>query len=701
MENTNYPQSPEQTQTKLTALTPSYQMRASLAIVSIFVFFILYIVFVIGLGYLVYFSFIYDIGDVNKLTILLKISSIVGSMALFVFALKFVFKLKNHVPINRIKLTSQKQPEIWKFVNQICDETGSPRPKSIYIDPDVNAYVKYSNTWLSLFLPVSKELTIGTGIINGLNLSEFKAVISHEFGHFSQKSMRIGSYIMSANTIIHDMIFTRDAWDTFLENWKATDIRLSFGAWILTPIVWGIRQILALFYQLLNFMYSSLSREMEFNADKVAVQTSGSEAIVSALWKLNDAHDIWSKTLKHAYQASQKKLFSSNLYLHHQEALSEYMPIQEEKIQALPQHTLGGKQFFSGSEFSKVSMYASHPSNDLRELSAKTPFVACLADERSPWILFKDQEQLQQDMTKLVYTQYLDLKPENPKSTDEFKHFIQLEVKSNQLLSEYENTFEHRFFTIFPEIEYENMISDLPILKKTDFDELKQELKKLHEPLHHIDAKLIQAQELAMGTTKLKTLEYNGITYTKKNIENAFQFLISEKNRIINETFPEWDKKFAAYHLSLANQLDKKNLLWGYYQQHENINELYKLVLGVKSELYEKFEKLKSLEQVLPSDLNTYSIQAQTYFKQLNDKISSWNSDLFIPLPNIETFDEMKETIVDGGEFKPEKGAIFENGGLSRIFNKLENAIVQLQRLDQKNIGEILNLHQELENQLK
>jgi Zn-dependent protease with chaperone function len=218
---------------------------------------------------------------VNKWTILMKLGAIAGSVMLFAFTLKFIFKLKNHKPTNRIKLEKNEHKDLWGFVYQICKETGAPKPKSIYVDPDVNAYVSYTNMWLSLFLPVKKELTIGLGLVSCLNLSEFKAVVSHEFGHFAQSSMKIGSYIMSANTIIYDMIFSRDKWDNILDQWRASDIRLSAAAWVITPIIWIIRQTLSLFYQFLNIMYSSLSREMEFNADKVAVSTTGSEAIIS------------------------------------------------------------------------------------------------------------------------------------------------------------------------------------------------------------------------------------------------------------------------------------------------------------------------------------------------------------------------------------------------------------------------------------
>jgi hypothetical protein len=40
-----------------------------------------------------------------------------------------------------------------------------------------------------MFLPVRKKLEIGVGPVNSINASELKAVIAHEFVHFSKRSM--------------------------------------------------------------------------------------------------------------------------------------------------------------------------------------------------------------------------------------------------------------------------------------------------------------------------------------------------------------------------------------------------------------------------------------------------------------------------------------------------------------------------------
>lgn len=71
----------------------------------------------------------YNMGDVNKLTLLLKFGAMAGSIMLFVFTLKFIFKLKNHKAKNRIKLIKKDHPELWSFVDKVCSETGAPRPK--------------------------------------------------------------------------------------------------------------------------------------------------------------------------------------------------------------------------------------------------------------------------------------------------------------------------------------------------------------------------------------------------------------------------------------------------------------------------------------------------------------------------------------------------------------------------------------------
>lgn len=702
--NTNtlefYPKSPTTVSKNFTKLPSSYKIRASLAVIAILLFFSLYAGLVIALGYLVKYAFTYDIGSVNKVTIFLKIGAIAGSIMLFVFTLKFIFKLKNHKPNNRIKLKKEEHKNLWLFIDKICEETGAPKPKNIYVDPDVNAYVSYSNVWLSLFLPIKKELTIGLGLVDSLNLSEFKAVITHEFGHFAQSTMKIGSYINSANTIIHNMIFDRDKWDDILDQWRASDIRLSAAAWVITPIIWVIRQVLALFYQFLNIMYSSLSREMEFNADKVAVSTSGSQAIVSALWKLDHGFETWDATVNHAYLAAKKKVHAENLYTHNKIAHENNQEQHLQKLNELPTDANGCKTYFSSSENSKVGMYASHPPNNLRENNAKAPFIPCEEDTRSPWILFHNSAELQQEMSMLIYETYLQKKPEEFSNIEVFENFIKQETQGKELLEAYENTFLNRF--LFVE-EEENLLKAANSLQKVTLEtitELKQELKKLMLPVGNIEKLMQKAVEIANGETKEASFEFNGQHFKKKNIQQGYELLTNEREKLFNESFKDWDTKFCTAHLALAKQFNNEEKLLKVYKQHTIIIEIFRTVLNTKNHIITEVNKLQQQAELEKEQVVSFSNQVKDWVEDLNTYINKIDTIEFIPMSNIDDVSEFKEAIIDGGNFERAVGNIFENGEFNNILNSLDSASSHLQRLEQKSIGLILMTHHELHEKL-
>ena len=693
-----YPQSPAELPNRFTALTSNYKLKATLAVLSIILFFALYVALVAGLAYLFYYALIYDMGDINKLTIIGKLGAIAGSGMLFAFTLKFVFKLKNHQPINRIQLDKDEQTELWSFINNICQETGAPRPRNIYLDPDVNAYVSYSNMWLSLFLPVKKDLTLGCGLISCLNMSEFKAVVSHEFGHFPQRSMKIGSFINSANTIIHGMIFSRDKWDDTLDTWRSADLRLSIAAWVITPVIWLIRRVLMLFYQLLNIMHSSLSREMEFNADKVAISTSGSEAIVSSLWRLDSGSESWNSTVNLAYVASQKNIYVKNLYKHNQLSLERKTPEINELLEKLEKDQRGGKLYFSGSELSKVSMYASHPPNDLRENNAKTPFIECKTDTRSPWLLFNNTESLQEEMTTLLYSQYLSKEPKAFMPETQFETFIAEESKGADLLKEYHNAFEHRFLEIEP--KHILRAETNPILSKEGLNKLKSELKDLINPIKELESHMQNMSSIAQGTSKLKEYDYKGTIFKKNNLEEAYNQVLTDRENLLQESFKDWDRKFLQFHISLAQKSGQENALHYHYDQHKAITALYKKISDTKVTIYTDVNKLQERDDIEQGEVNALCTRVIKQINTLNEELDKLDAINFVPMPNIDTPQELKEAVIENGKFKAESGALFENGGFDRNMTQIESALSHCQRIEQKSIGTILLFHNKLQEQL-
>ncbi len=692
-----YPPSPKDRSDSYTSLPSSYKLKAALAILAIILFFVLYFGLVVALGYLVRWSIFYDMGDVNKITILGKLGAIAGSAMLFVFTLKFIFKLKNHRPENRIKLVKKEHPDLWKFVYEICAETGAPKPKSIFVDPDVNAYVSYTNSWLSLFFPVKKELTIGLGLVSCLNLSEFKAVVSHEFGHFAQSTMKVGSYIMSANTIIHDMIFNRDSWDEILDNWRASDFRISFAAWGITPIVWLIRQILNLFYQFLNVMYSSLSREMEFNADRVAASTSGSDAIIRALWKLDDGASQWNDSMNHLFQASKKKQYVDNVYLHHQNAVDAAWDQQSSKLASLSNHPAGGLQYFTGSELSKVSMYASHPPNDIREKNVKSPYLACEIDVRSPWLLFNEAQKIQKSTTSLIYNHYFNVKPAQYCSEVSYQSFIYNETKSKTLLAKYDNVFENRFAYIPDDIATDVKEKESEAILN-DIRKIEKDLGKIIRPITEIEEKMQLAQQIAEGTSKLKSIEYEGKAYGKKELGDAYGKLSIDREKILEEGFNEWDIAFFSSHMELAQRCKKNFGLDKLILQHKSLSKLFRLMLDRKNNYMNALGVLQDKEQVTVDEVDYYTNQVKASCIKMNEGLDKLKDVDFVPLGNIDDLDELIRTIAPNAKIKPPYGNMFENGSFDMFVHEVDQSLQQLQRIEQKNMAEILSGFEEVKS---
>lgn len=78
-----------------------------------------------------------------------------------------------------MEITEGEHPLLFSFIRQLCAETKAPLPHKVYANREINACVFYNSTILSLFLPVKKNLLIGLGLVNSVNLSEFKAVLAH------------------------------------------------------------------------------------------------------------------------------------------------------------------------------------------------------------------------------------------------------------------------------------------------------------------------------------------------------------------------------------------------------------------------------------------------------------------------------------------------------------------------------------------
>jgi Zn-dependent protease with chaperone function len=380
-------------------------------------------------------------------------SILVGILSglLCLFLIKGFFKWRPADKAERLEVTEKDQPILFAFIRQLCRDTGAPLPHRVYLTPEVNAAVFYHESLLNLVLPTPKNLVIGLGLVNQLNLSEFKAVLAHEFGHFSQSSMKLGCYVYMSNRVIADIVFGRDWLDDLVAGLRGVDFRIAIFAWAFSGIMWVLRKTLQGLFRAINFANSSLSRQMEYNADLVAVRVTGSDALVHGLARLDLATDALGQAWEDLGAAADHQLFTRDLF-YHQTRAAEYLRALRRDPRlgeppTLPEDPGQTVQVFAPEDTSVPRMWATHPSNHDREENVKRQYIRSPLDERSPWILFQDAAGVREQVTRRVYQasgrpEELTLEP-----PEVVQAFIDEEHAETTYHARYHGLYDHRYLT--------------------------------------------------------------------------------------------------------------------------------------------------------------------------------------------------------------------------------------------------------------
>jgi len=239
--NSIYTQSVSNVPEDYTQPTSNYKKHVYIAVAGIIAFFGLYL-------FLTYWFFsaayrllmdVFSGGAEGFMPLLIG----VASLFLGIFLIKAFFFVQTKYDVQDREVKPQEEPLLFDFLYKLADEIGAPRPHKVYLSNRVNASVFYDLSFLNLFFPSKKNLEIGLGLINVLNLGEFKAVLAHEYGHFAQRSMLVGRWVYIANQIAVAVIAKRDALDAFLAGLSRIDLRIAWIGWILSIIVWSIRSL--------------------------------------------------------------------------------------------------------------------------------------------------------------------------------------------------------------------------------------------------------------------------------------------------------------------------------------------------------------------------------------------------------------------------------------------------------------------------
>lgn len=569
-----YPEAPKNAPDHIIEPSASFRREIRNVVIAIVAFILTYLILValaVLLAYGCVKAGIFVIALGGRLVALILSFGImlIGAMVLF-FLIKFLFTTYESPQTGGIEIDETDEPELFAFIRKVSEEVGTHYPRKVFLIPDVNASVFYNSSFLSLFFPTKKNLNIGLGLVNALNVSQFKAVLAHEFGHFSQKSMRLGSYVYFVNQLIFNMLYKNNGWSSAASEIASVHNLLAFTTMIAVSIVRGIQLILRSMYDLINKQYKRLSREMEFHADAISARYSGSNNTAQCLRQVDLGMILYQKTMAKCDELLQTRQAPANMYIGQRVlaehfAMSHSLPL-ENGIPVVTQAFIAGRQ---RERINYKDQWASHPTLEERENRLNTIHLEAPVINTSAWALFRQSERWQQYLTEYLYHS-----GEMRVSTIDdalFEKMIRDQHAATDLPKIYQGYFDYHILNMEQWVNIEKTTTP----KKLDISTLNQLFS------HNFDQKLIGLNQdlqtlntISKGEIEIRSFDFDGRKYYYTQAPEVQELLRREMVQIQTER---------ADHDTVIVQSIYANALCADQEQAESIKKAFEALQNVAS----------------------------------------------------------------------------------------------------------------------
>ena len=529
------------------------------------------------------------------ITIALGIGLASLGILVLIFLLKFIFKSHKVDRSHLVEISKTDEPELFSIISDIVRQVGTTFPKKVYLSTDVNAAVFYDSNFWSMFFPVKKNLQIGLGLVNTVSKAELTAILSHEFGHFSQKSMKVGSYVYNVNQVIFNLLYDNESYDRIIQSWAGISGYFYIFVVLAVKIIDGIQWFLRKVYGVVNKSYMGLSREMEFHADHIAASITGYEPLKSSLLRMSLADHSFNQVLSFYEARISSNQKSENIYKEHSYVMN-YLAKDNNIIieNDLPQITPDDLNRFNKSKLVIKDQWASHPSTEDRiQMLEKTGLSSQHTEHIPAGKIFADIDETRKNLTDRMFklAQY----QAEPIS-------IPFEEFQKEYIKEFTNS-------SFPKI-YNNYYDDKnPVFFDINTAKSTQNTEKIDELFSDDIVDLVYTsialqndaetiKQIAQKAIPIKSFDYDGQKYKQREGGELIRKL--DKNlKVVNDQIEQNDIRIFSFFRQVEQKTNGTSQLEALYRRFFDYDKEY----NTKFELYTKLSnELQFIELTTPYD---------------------------------------------------------------------------------------------------
>ncbi len=189
---------------------------------------------VLGGGGLIYAFF-----AIGHVPIKLVLIVVVVVLATIWAAIRSLFvRVRDEDPGDRLE--PQKHPRLRRVLDDVARQIGTRPVDNVYMTPGTELAVTERGGVLRQLRGTSERcLILGAGVLDGMRMGPFKAILAHEYGHFSNRDTAGGGFALTVRRSLLTMAYTlaqagaatwyNPAW-LFLHGFNLIFLRISQGA---------------------------------------------------------------------------------------------------------------------------------------------------------------------------------------------------------------------------------------------------------------------------------------------------------------------------------------------------------------------------------------------------------------------------------------------------------------------------------------
>ena len=173
------------------SLSRSLAHRAIMALMLMIGFYVLALAIAGGLLFLIYFQI-----SEGSFSIYISIICFIGAIVIIWSIFPRMEKFVQSGPL----LTPDQQPRLFSELSSIAKSTGQEMPAEVYIIPDLNAGV--SQMGRTSLYKNRRIMVIGLPLLKVLTVSQLRAILAHEFGHYCGGDIKLGPWVFKTRATI-------------------------------------------------------------------------------------------------------------------------------------------------------------------------------------------------------------------------------------------------------------------------------------------------------------------------------------------------------------------------------------------------------------------------------------------------------------------------------------------------------------------